>query len=282
MKHYLFVLLALATIGNNGFALDPECTSTPFAEATGYNLFVLNQLQASDTSVHGRVAVAGSANVKNYSVGQKLVPSQAYAFVVGNSLTARHGSVYGGPLAVGGTFYTDETFSVKQGAYQGRPVDFAKATTHLWKLSRQWAGRRAEGKTVVTPGTITFTGQVDGTNSFTVSADELSRATFMKFEVPTRGTVLVNVTGDSVKWHGYGFDLGVLRADNIVFNFAQANKLDMNRLAVPGTVLAPFAEVVFNEARIDGELIAYSVIGNGHMDVAAFAGCLPGDRKSVV
>jgi len=72
-------------------------------QATGYNLFVLNDLFQPSSDTEGKVAVGHDAHLAGYSVGDKL--NNAFGaedvLIVGNNLTYISGAVYGGNVVYG-------------------------------------------------------------------------------------------------------------------------------------------------------------------------------------
>jgi len=63
---------------------------------------------------------------------------------------------------------------------------------------------------------------------------------------------------------------------NILFNFLDATTLTINEIEINGSILAPFAHVNFmKDSHIDGNLIAYSLFGEGEAHMELFHGQVP-------
>jgi hypothetical protein len=94
------------------------------------------------------------------------------------------------------------------------------------------------------------------------------------------GLLVVNVLETDVSFYNYGVVLtGGLTAQNIIWNFPNTKTLfiaysGMNNYGMPGTFVAPQAQVTFNNARITGALFAKSIIGKA--DKADCSGVVSG------
>jgi hypothetical protein len=64
----------------------------------------------------------------------------------------------------------------------------------------------------------------------------------------------------------------MFKAQNVLFNFSEAKSLDLNSISIMGSVLAPNADVKFNNGHINGNLIAGSLSGNGQSNLHLFKG----------
>ena len=73
----------------------------------------------------------------------------------------------------------------------------------------------------------------------------------------------------------FGFQIAGVTPKNTVFNFFEAETLELNQLGVPGSVLAPKADGLFSDANVQSNLVAKSLSGNGHVRLPLLSGCLP-------
>jgi choice-of-anchor A domain-containing protein len=194
---------------------------------------------------------------------------------------------------------------------QGKPIDFAAAGQHLRTLSaslnaqaqavtttkevrEEWGNRFTtiignNTKTLFeqygTSLLTTMEGSDSKLNIFNISADELANTKYFNILAPEDSTVLINVTGEVVSMSGFGFffngedcnnsnvHMGCRgKAQNVLFNFSEAKSLDLNSISIMGSVLAPNADVKFNNGHINGNLIAGSLSGNGQSNLHLFKG----------
>jgi len=112
--------------------------------------------------------------------------------------------------------------------------------------------------------------------------------------VPEGSTTLVNISGDVGKMKKFGFyfngmdgnldgdDLNndgqpdFLFPDNLIlYNFYEATALNIAGIEVHGSILAPWADVLFSNGHIEGNLIAQSLLGTGEAHNELFNGNLP-------
>ncbi|NJN57606.1 MAG: choice-of-anchor A family protein [Leptolyngbyaceae cyanobacterium SL_5_9] len=195
---------------------------------------------------------------------------------------------------------------------QGKPVDFAAAGQHLRTLS---ASLHAQAQAVTTTKEVreewgnrftTITGNTTKTdfeqygnsiltkmqgfdsklNIFNISAAELSNTKYFDITAPEDATVLINVTGEVASMSGFNFFFNGEncnstqmqcrgKAQNVLFNFSEAKSLDLNSISIMGSILAPNADVKFNNGHINGNLIAGSLSGNGQSNLHLFKGDHP-------
>src|SRR5262249_52585356 len=80
---------------------------------------------------------------------------------------------------------------------------------------------------------------------------------------PAGATVLVNVSGDSAQMQNMGLSVSGTDRQHVLFNFAGATALTLGGIAVEGSVLAPRANVTFNNGNLEGTLVARSLAGSG-------------------
>ena len=131
-----------------------------------------------------------------------------------------------------------------------------------------------------------FTGTDPTENVFNVAAGELDTLKKLTFDVPETAKVVINVAGDAMDLGGFGFYFGDQdcnpgadrtvhmwcrdRSQNIIFNFAQASNLSISEVGWMGSILAPNADIEFNNGHINGTLIAGSLSGTGESHLHLF------------
>ena len=258
--------------------------------AKDYNLFVLGNYTASGSDTEGRVAVGGNANISSYSVGALLTDaanSQAN-LVVGGALTFNSGSVAHGGIVAGSIAQLNNIGLPNGTASTGAsPVDFAAEKTRLLTLSQTLATNPATGIVTNYYGGLFLTGSNPGLNVFNVSGAQLSGAWGFNIDIPVGSYALFNVSGvsDQLQYFGFGnqkdpslpspaFTEAALDPSHLLFNFADATSLSLNGVGVPGTILAPKADITLGYLQINGTVIANSVTGPGQINLHPYAGTL--------
>jgi choice-of-anchor A domain-containing protein len=253
-----------------------SCRPEPFGTAHDFNVFVFEAVGQSGTDVEGRLAAGSSAQLSNYSVGFALPAISGDVLVVGGDLIFNGGTVHHGDIAVGGTAQLSSVNIADGTLRQDSPIDFAAEQTRLSALSAHLAALPANGTTDIPPWkAIQFTGGDPELNVFEVPGSELAAASQLAISVPAGSSVLVNVDGSTASMQFFGFALTGVDASRVVYHFPAATSLVMQGIGVEGSILAPLADVQFNNGQINGTLVARSLQGNGQSNLGLFAGCLP-------
>ncbi|QGJ71800.1 Hypothetical protein PBC10988_35090 [Planctomycetales bacterium 10988] len=259
--------------------VDGNYTFTAMADSTGplgiagdFDLFVLEDLDANGTDVGGRVAVGGNAILTGYGVASAIGSlGERDGLIVEGDLTFNSGQVYQGNVAVGGTPNVAGAGHIYTGALrQESRIDFDEAATYLEGKSLQLAGLTANGTTTYQWGGVYLDGSDATLNIFEVSAAQLASSWGVQLSVPSGSTVLINVTGTTASLQNMGISLGGLNPKNVLWNFSEATTLTLQGIQVPGSLLAPFAALNFQNGHIDGQLIVRSFTGNGEVHHVPF------------
>jgi choice-of-anchor A domain-containing protein len=148
-------------------------------------------------------------------------------------------------------------------ARQGTPLDFAAAGAELTSLSAARAALTPDGTTTNNYGTLTLTGTDPALDVFAVSSAQRAGANSLNVSAPAGASVLVNVSGTSGQMQYCGMTVSGTDRQHVVFNFAAATSLTLTGISVEGSVLAPGAEVAFNNGNLNGTLVARSLTGSG-------------------
>ncbi|MBN1205423.1 MAG: choice-of-anchor A family protein [Myxococcaceae bacterium] len=236
-----------------------------------YTVFVL-QNYSGGRDVRGKVAAGGNITLTDFSVGQD-VPSNnvARTLVAGSKLTLARGSVWG-PAFYGSSYSGGATVTYHRGTVaRGTPINFASRFTELRSLSSKLASLTPTGTT--TRGTegyivLAMTGTNPKVNVFEVTASAINGINQMAISAPAGALVVINVRGTSATVQNFGFALsGGITASGILYNFMEATTLNAGSIGLQGTVLAPYANVTFNNGAWDGGIYALSLTGTaeGHL-----------------
>lgn len=242
-----------------GFSTQVSATTFDLGPATGYNVFVLGDVDL-DSDTEGKMAIGGNATLRNYSVGLK--DQGGDALVVGKDLKFTNGTVYGNAVVGGTANLTNVDFQGGE-LKSGNPIDFGRAGQSLLNLSTSYLSGSATNAKVDPWGAITLAG-TNPTNVFKLEGAALNKATSLSFE--GSGSFIVNVSGDNIDIKNFGFFLKGVEKQNILFNFFEATNLTASGLGIEGSFLAPEAKVTFNNGQMNGTLVAASVSGNGQFN----------------
>ena len=256
-----------------------------------------------------------------FSVASKVQDTQGLAdLVAGNNVRLENGSVgyFGkensgapgyqkGVVNWGGTATIAPDVGLdKVNSGPGNPINFAAEQTSLTAMSGSWGGLSANGKTDFLYNDqnslyrIQLTGADTNLNVFSLDATRVGQNLGFYIDAPLTSTVLVNVTGATANLINFGFyfkdyadkipgsdyipgSSEFYPSSNILFNFLDATLLTINQIEVNGSILAPLAHVDFMmNSHIDGNLIAYSLFGEGESHMELFKGQLPVPEPSTV
>lgn len=243
--------------------------------ASDYNYFIFGNVSLSNTDVEGRAAIGGNATFTNYGIGGKLTSNNGYSLVVDGNLTINNGEVSHGSVIYGGSL-SASGFGVPTGSIvKGDYIDFDAAETELRNLSYALAAAATTGTTSSNYGNLSFNGTSNGLNVFFAHGSLIDSAYNFQVNAPAGSTVLINVAGQSVTWDNMSVGLNGVENYNVIYNFYEATSLTLAGIGINGSVLAPNADVIFNNGQFNGTLIARSLSGNGEFHLTNFKGVLP-------
>jgi choice-of-anchor A domain-containing protein len=234
-----------------------------------YNLFVLENYTLG-ADILGKAAAGGNITLNNFSVGAGLAATDtANVLVSGGDMNLSNGGIWGDAVH-GGAFNADSSVSFPRGAAsQGTPINFTARGNELRQMSARLANLTANGTTTVESwGGVRFTGTDPSVNVFQVSASDLGAAHTLFFNAPAGSLAVINITGTEGKLKGgYSFGGGIDQR-GVLFNFANATSFTADSYGLWGTLLAPYADVSFNNGSFDGGIYAKSMAGNaeGHIN----------------
>jgi choice-of-anchor A domain-containing protein len=235
-----------------------------------YNLFLLGDYNLG-TDVEGKVAAGGNITMNHFSVGWRLPASDiANTLVAGGNLTLTNGVVFG-DAAYGANYSADTTVRFDRGSpAQGTPINFSARGAELRALSGQLGALAANGTTTLESwGGIMLRGTDPSVNVFQVPASAFSGAKLLYIEAPAGSLVVINISGASATFSGFGHTFaGGINQNGVLFNFKDTTSITAQGFGFWGTVLAPYADVNFTNGSFDGGIYAKSLTGNaeGHVN----------------
>jgi choice-of-anchor A domain-containing protein len=153
-------------------------------------------------------------------------------------------------------------------------IDFESARYRLQAASTTLNSQPSNGTTNVEYGNqVTFLSNDAHLNIFTITSDILGNARTISFEVPASSTVVVNVieiTGFPATIQNAGFALNGLSNSQILWNFPNTDQMTMTSAGLPGSILAPYANVTLQWGSVNGTLVAVAVNATGEFHWAPF------------
>jgi len=243
--------------------LTPSCT--PLGAAANYNVFALGDLVTTNLSIIGGVAAGRDASLSRLRITGDVV--------VGRNASGGGGTI-NGRLIVGGTDSTNlSTLTVRGGRQQATPINFAAEGADLILVSDSYAAMTANGTVTTQSGALRLTGTSATRNVFSVTSQQLARATSIAISVPARSLVVINISGTSLTMGGYGIRLSGTTASKVLWNAPEATTASVSRVSLPGTLLIPRAALSFSGGTITGAIIPGSYKGSSSGTSATFLPC---------
>jgi choice-of-anchor A domain-containing protein len=255
--------------------------------ANNFSAFVFNDFKSNFGRADGAIA-AGEIDLKGYSVGYTRPYSpEEYYLISESSIKFKYGRQYVGSMVAGGG--TDVHWSVRWGMEWGSkilsnqdesamPFNFDEQEQYYKDLSSQLSELDETGTVYRKWGGLYLQG--DGSSDrqvFNLDARDFAKAhTFKVWGIPADATIIFNITGDdNVVVKGKSFARLRHHASKTVFNFTNAQKLDIKGNRWEGVVLAPYADVrgVYGTAKMP--IIGQSFYGSMALLGGEFDGELP-------
>jgi choice-of-anchor A domain-containing protein len=234
------------------------------ANAADFEVFSLNGINYSHSDFEGRTGAAGNVHFDNFALGAKLQRTSA-TLLVGGSAILRDGSVYHGGLLAGGTV---SALRVDMG---GPAVGHAQAGTGLAAVAKSLLADSdclgalpSDADKSWNNGIILAAIPGLARTVIHLGADELASAYKIVFDVSGGGILVVDVDGQKAALENK--ELDKIGNGGIIINFQAATSLVITGVAVPGIVLAPRADTVFQSGHIDGRLYVGNLRGNGQVN----------------
>lgn len=274
-------MIALALASSSTFAAD-------LGVANDFSALVFEEYNSKLGRADGPIA-AGEIKLKGgYSVGYRHPSNPDKPYLISeSSIEFKYGRQFvGGMIAGGGaSIHRGVRYSMERGAqiitnqdHSALPFSFDKQEEYYKKLSTELAQLEATGDITSKWGGIYLTGDGKSTTQvFNVDAHEFARAyTFKVKDIPTNATVIFNITGDDdLRVRIKSFARLRKHATKTVFNFPDAQKLNIKGSRWEGVILAPNADVSGLYGVAVMPIIAESFSGSMALLGNSFDGNLP-------
>lgn len=232
----------------------------------------LKSFRGSDTE--GSMLVSGNMYLKNYSVGHLLdrfenkILANGEVYIYPDTNYDRLGHLFTPTSIYGNQILRRQNFPFKQESK--RMLQLSK---DLFSLKNTGTVLRIQKSIIYLRGDSKSSVQV-----FTIEGDLLKDSRDLDFQyIPKDATIIINVIAPKTIAEVTGFiDLGFNQRKTI-FNFDSRSEytIHIHKVEVPGTVLAPSAQVFFSTGLIRGQVISRDFIGSGQINLDPFEGCLP-------
>jgi choice-of-anchor A domain-containing protein len=229
-----------------------------------FNIFVLKDAIGLQ-DVRGPVAAGGKVSANYFSIN--VDGNRPVGLVAGGALDLPTGGTVNGISYAGGATNISPNVSMTTPKNKN-PINFQAAFSKLQDMSTMLSRLPATGNAKLEYSTLTLSSADPNFTVFSVSADTLSKTSTIKYAFPATTTVVINVVGTAVTMQNMGFqtpssgyDTTKLKPNRVIWNFPEAKTLFGSSVSIPGSVLAPSADVEIRWGALDGTLVASSVKG---------------------
>lgn len=252
--------------------LEERCvpSATDLGIAGNYNAFVFADYAGKYSDVEGRLAVGHDASLVGYGVGDRLTNSHGTRddLIVGHALTYTNGQVFNGNIAYGNSALLSGVGVPNGSVKKTSVIDFAGTQSDLTAKSSTWSQYGTQGTITNNWGNLALTGTDARFNVFDLSAAQLQNVWSVTINAPANSTVLINVSGPSITLQNFGINIIGTDHSRVLFNFNQASSVTLQGIGFQGNILAPNADVTFNNGSFLGTLVAKSFTGSGQLNLS--------------
>lgn len=255
----------------------PTCECSPCEETITlpscflFSLYIQKDITAAATDFQGRVAAGGDVNFNFVAVGSHLPSNDDDNLIVKGDLFYHDGQVYQGNGVVQGSINV-ERVSFPNGQLLNERVNIPFylefVTLHITSELISWWP--CTGEAILNYSTLDLYGSDWFLNVFTIDYTTLEAARTIVLSVPYHSHVIINVDGSNVNFANAGIVLNGFNPARILWNFFNTESLVMNSIQIEGSVLAPLANVSFNNGNLVGAIFARSYSGNGEIHIASW------------
>jgi choice-of-anchor A domain-containing protein len=240
--------------------------------------------------VEGRVSVNGGFKAQNFGTAQNLACSAEQALdvtnlVVNGPLNYANGQHFCGSAIALSNVKAPSFAQQSLGAglaiasssadLESRTgLDFDATTAFLQQLASQWCGADESNAPVVVNADHSIVARSTtsaSVQSFSVSVTDLIAATLFTIDVASStDVVIINVIGSgALTLNGFDIDTD-LPASSIIWTVCDSTEVNVNAMKLMGNLLAIEADVVLENAQVNGNVLARSLTGtsSGQVNIA--------------
>lgn len=249
--------------------------------ATGYNLFIKENLTQTGADSHGKVAVGGNATIGSFDVAVNHDPDYYHSgpqlwtdpnvyddvLVVGGDLTSTGWGNIKGNAIIGGQLTPGSNPNTAKGSISyGTPIDFDAAFTYFDALSAELAGLGNTGSVNFQYNNWLQLGGSSDTNLYVANITGSMLRNTTDLTAPglvQTDTLVINVSGTNVHFDSVNYGIREhfaaldLSPSSILYNFYEAEYISFEQ-GFKGNILAPNAHFRFIQGDLSGQVIAKS------------------------
>jgi choice-of-anchor A domain-containing protein len=230
-----------------------SCQTFGFQTATPYNAMIFNDYIAQESSVEGRLAVGGNINISQYYIGQQLTESTAGdVLIAGGNIDFSDQQIYFGNILTAGQATIGQVVqdNMQTGAQilenTQLPIDFVETYQQMRLFSNALNEQITNSTTLITGQNMLI--QEDCATQlqvYHIDATELENINTMTYDcLGNESYIILNIAGTSVQLNPIDTSQLTPIHQNIIWNFYQAQELELFDVKLQGSVLAVDANIV--------------------------------------
>lgn len=283
------VILFISALSFLSLTVNAQATS-PLGISGEYNAFILQNFVATGSDIHGKLAAGGGVELTSYGFASAIdTPAGEYTLIAGDDVFFDNGQIYTGSVIAAGSV-SGISQTVISGMENGSsvvgdsaiPIDFAYEFNQLNNLSSHLAQLASTGVVNYQWGGAYLTGDcVSPVQIFQLDGEQIYQShTFAVDCVPNGATLIFNLSGSQVGMQNFSLNHLASNAQNILYNFYEAQQVSFASIAVEGSVLAPNAHIDSSWGHVNGTVIAKSWSGPMELHHVPFTGAIEGAVNS--
>ena len=251
-----------------------------------YSLFVRSWVQMADSVCEGRIAAGGDVRLQDCYLGTRMhVCPDRFDLLCGGHLVCEGGIDFSGNAGCSDTtprFRMRVLNGVADQPLKLRLPPFGPIFEQLRDLSDWLGSLPANAGGYPRSGGLVLYGADRPCNRFVFDPEDVAfsgrsfeQLTHLTFTTGEWSTACITLLGPDIRFADLpmlGEVGGPLRAQRILWNLPQARQVQIENIAVKGSILCPAAHVEGISGSIQGSLVASSYHGTLHLRHAPFEG----------
>ncbi|VAW38446.1 Permease of the drug/metabolite transporter (DMT) superfamily, partial [hydrothermal vent metagenome] len=264
------------------------CSVFGFNSVSAYNAFVFNDYTARNSVVEGRLAAGNNIVIQHYYIGENLVPTEAGdALIAGSDISFAHQQLhYGNILAAGQANIGQTVIDNMQAGAQvvsnaQLPLDFNQNYQQLRLFSNALAEQSENSTYVINNQILQLQGDCTADlQVYNINSTDLKNIQSFAYSCLDENAYLIlNIDAETIGFNSVDLNLLAPIQQRIIWNFHQAQQIELFNINIQGSILAVDAhvathsdnDVIFKDGfeettyYINGQLIARSFNSQMHI-----------------
>jgi choice-of-anchor A domain-containing protein len=241
-----------------------ECNVFGFKSATPYNTLMFENYQGNASHVQGRLAVGNDVVINNYFIGEQLDTGTAGdVLIAGGDIDFAAGQVFFGNILAAGNINVGSSVvnSLADGAQiienAQLPISFNQSYEQLKLFSNALVELTENSTFTITDNNLHLQGDCDADiQTYHINGIELELVQSMSYEcLLDNAYIVLNITGNNIGFSNLDLTGLDVIENRLIWNFNEANKVVINNINIPGSLLAVDAHIDYSDGAINDDVI---------------------------